>query len=328
MNYFIAIVLVLMSGLFSGLTLGLLGLDRNELKRKISLGNKEAKKVYSVRKNGNLLLCTLLLGNVAVNSTLSIFLGNIASGVTAGIIATGLILLFGEVIPQAAFSRCALKVGAKTAWLVKIFIFIFSPVCYPISWVLDKVLGDEMNTIYSKKELMKIIEEHGSSEESSLDIDEERIIRGALSFSNKPVKEIMTPRTVIYMIEEKSILNKKLLNKIKEEGFTRIPVYKNSKDNISGVLYAKDLINIKSGIKIKDICKREKILTVSENKNLDDLLSLFIKTKVHIAFIKNKYKGLEGIATLEDILEEIIQQEIVDETDKVDNLQNKAMGKL
>ena len=155
MDYLIVIILVLLSGLFSGLTLGLLSLDKNELKRKISLGNKQAKKVYTVRKKGNLLLCTLLLGNVAVNSTLAIFLGNIASGVIAGLIATGLIVIFGEIIPQATFARYALAVGARTAWLVKIFIIILFPICWPIAWVLDKTLGEEMPTVYSKKELMK-----------------------------------------------------------------------------------------------------------------------------------------------------------------------------
>lgn len=129
MSYLIVILLIILSALFSGLTLSLLSLDKGDLKRKASLGNKDAKKVYAVRKSGNLLLCTLLMGNVAVNSTVAIFLGNIASGVVAGLIATGLIVIFGEIIPQAAFSRHALKVGAHTAWLVRIFIVIFFPVC-------------------------------------------------------------------------------------------------------------------------------------------------------------------------------------------------------
>lgn len=324
MDYFIVIILVLMSGLFSGLTLGLLSLDKNELKRKISLGNTQAKKVYSVRKNGNLLLCTLLLGNVGVNSTLAIFLGNIASGVVAGLIATGLIVIFGEIIPQATFARYALAIGARTAWLVKIFMFILSPVCWPIAWLLDKILGDEIPTVYSKKELMKIIEEHEGSKESSVDADEERIIKGALSYSEKTVEEIMTPRTVIYALKNHIIFDNKILNKIKTAGFTRIPVYQDSIDNIVGLLYAKDLINIKPHTKVEKIYKKESILRVDRELHLDELLNLFIKSKVHIAFIVDQYQGLEGLVTLEDILEEILKQEIVDETDKVVDLQKKA----
>ena len=95
MEYVISLVLVLLSGLFSGLTLGLLTLDTQTLKRRARHGDLDAKAIYPVRKRGNLLLTTLLLGNVAVNTTLSIFLGTIASGLMAGIMATTLIVLFG-----------------------------------------------------------------------------------------------------------------------------------------------------------------------------------------------------------------------------------------
>ena len=149
MNYIIVVALIALSGTFSGLTLGLMSLDKGDLERKIALGSKQAKKVYSVRKRGNLLLCTLLLGNVGVNASIAIILNSIASGVMAGFIATGAIVIFGEIIPQAAFSRYALAVGAKTAWLVKIFIFILYPICWPLAWMLDKILGEEITTVYS-----------------------------------------------------------------------------------------------------------------------------------------------------------------------------------
>ena len=328
MDYLIIIILVLLSGLFSGLTLGLLSLDKNEMERKVSLGNKQAKKIFAVRKKGNLLLCTLLLGNVGVNSTLAIFLGNITSGVVAGLAATGLIVIFGEIIPQATFARYALPLGAKTAWLVKIFIFILFPICWPIAWVLDKTLGEEISNIYSKRELIQIIREHGDSKKSDLDSDEERIIEGALSFSDKNAEQIMTPRTVVYALEVNTCLDEKLLNKIKEEGFTRIPIYENSIDNVVGILYAKDLINIKLNVKIKDIYKKEKVLTVSKQQKLDQLLNMFIGSKVHLALVKNEYHGLAGVVALEDVIEEILKREIVDETDHTPDLQKKARTKI
>ena len=327
MDYIIVTALVLLSGLFSGLTLGLLSLDKNELERKISLGNKEAKKVYDVRKRGNLLLSTLLLGNVAVNSTLAIFLGNIASGLMAGLVATGLILIFGEIIPQATFARHALKLTAKMAWLVKIFILIMLPITWPIAWALDKALGDEMPSIYSKKELIKIVQEHEDSKESDIDFDEERIIKGALSFSEKTVEDVMTPRTVVYALALDANLDGNLLNKIKREGFTRIPVYKETIDDVVGILYTKDLINIKLNIKIKDVYKKQNILFVKKEEKLDVLLNMFIKSKVHLAFVKDEYHGLEGVIALEDVIEEILNQEIVDETDKAPDLQKLARDK-
>ncbi len=157
MDYFIVIILVLFSGLFSGLTLGFFSLNKDDLQRKSDLGDAKAKKIYEVRRKGNLLLTTLLVGNVAVNATLSIFLGSIASGFVAGLTATGLIVIFGEIVPQASFSRYALVLGAKFAWIVKVFIFILLPVCWPIAWILDKMLGEEMPNVYSKRELIKLI---------------------------------------------------------------------------------------------------------------------------------------------------------------------------
>lgn len=327
MDYLIVTFLVLLSGMFSGLTLGLLSLDKNELKRKISLGNKHAKKVYKVRKNGNLLLCTLLLGNVGVNSTIAIFLGNISNGVMAGIIATGLIVVFGEIIPQATFSRYALVIGAKTAWFVRILIILMLPICYPIAWILDKTLGEEMQTVYSKKELMKIIEEHEDSNHSDLDEDEERIVKGALSFSDKTAEDVLTPRTVLYLLEESQALTTYRLNLIKKNGFSRVPVYKEKEDNIIGLLYTKDLIGISKGKKVKSIYKKDNIKSFKESTKLDKLLSYFLKSKNHLVLIKNDFNVLVGVVTLEDVIEEILNVEIVDETDKVSDLRDVARKK-
>lgn len=316
MDYIIILTLVLLSGLFSGLTLGLLSLSKSELERKIKLGDERAKEVYSVRKKGNLLLCTLLIGNVAVNATLAIFLGNVASGFTGGLIATGLIVIFGEILPQATFSKFALAVGAKTAWLVKIFIIIFYPVCGPIAWVLDKALGDEMPTIYSKRELVEIIEEHENSEESDIDFDEERIIKGALSYSEKKVGEIMTPRKKIYSLSSKRIFNDSLAVELKKRGHTRIPVYFKEIDKVMGILYVKDLVGIKKGVKLEKVCRKDKVLSVGENMKLDKLLNNFIKHRVHIALVQDEISKLKGIVTLEDVIEEVLSVEIMDESDK------------
>jgi len=201
MDIIIVIILILLSGLFSGLTLGLLSLSKDDLERKIKLGDKDAKKVYSVRKDGNLLLCTLLLGNVAVNSVLSIFLGTIASGIIAGFVATGLIVIFGEILPQSFCSKYPLQVGAKTVWLVKIFQFVLYPLVKPLAMSLDKLLGAEMPTIYSRSEFAEMIKLHEDSADSKIDSDEENIILGALTYSDKKVIDVMTPKSVVFKTE-------------------------------------------------------------------------------------------------------------------------------
>lgn len=323
-SYLIVVILLLFSALFSGLTLGLMSLSAPELKRKMALGDKDAKKVYRVRKQGNLLLTTLLIGNVAINAALSIFLGSIASGFTAGLAATGLIVVFGEITPQAVFARYALSLGAKTAWIVHIFIFILYPIAWPIAWLLDKALGKEMATVYSKQELMKIIEEHEDAEESEVDADEEKIVKGALSFSNKLVKDVMTPRTVLKMFESSKVINRELLNTVREFGHTRIPIYKGDPDKIVGVIYLMQLIDENSiGKTVGEIADKE-VFFVQEDRKLDVVFNDFLRSRHHLFVVKEEFGGIVGVITLEDVLEEIIKSEIIDESDKHKDLREAA----
>ncbi len=315
-NYIIIFVLIVLSGLFSGLTLGLMSLDIYELKRKIELNNKDAKEVYPLRKNGNLLLCTLLLGNVAVNSALAIFLGSITAGILAGTISTGLIVVFGEILPQSVFARHGLKFGAKSAWLVWIFLVTLYPLTKPLSIILDKFLGGELPTIYSKKEFRLIIKEQRKLKKTDLKNHEFNILEGGLDYYNRTVKSIMTPRTNTFFVNSGSLLTKKVLEKIHKKGHSRMPVYSNSKDKIVGILYSKDLIALdpKEKVSVKKIM-RKNIHFISENKRLGNVLDMFKNKKVHLFIVRDQFKGVSGIVTLEDVLEEIVR-EIVDEYDK------------
>jgi len=326
MEYLIIVILVFFSGAFSGLTIGMFSLNLSDLKRKIKLGNKDAEKIIKIRENGYLLLCTLLLGNVAVNSAMAIFLNNIASGLIAGIISTGLIVVFGEIIPQAVFTRFALKFGSKFVWLVKIFIFLSYPISAPLAWILTKLLGIEQPTIWKKQEIKEIIKDHEDSPASSIDTEEERILLGALSFSDKTAKQVMTPRTVIYSLSEDTIIDAGLCGEIKKKGFTRIPVFKDTIDNIIGLLFVKDLIGLdfQEKITVGELCNEEKKLFIEESTKLDILLNHFIQDKLHIAIIFDEFGNFIGIVTLEDVIEEIINAEIVDEADKIIDMQKLA----
>lgn len=327
MEYVITLLLIGFSALFSGLTLGLMGLDVHELKRKAKLGDKNAIKIYPIRKRGNLLLATLLLGNVGVNSALSIFLGTIATGVIAGTVATALIFLFGEIIPQAVISRHALKFGARTTWIVRIFLVILFPLTYPIAWVLDKMLGSEMPTIYSKNELMKFIEEHEDSIESKIDEDEERILKGALTFSDRHVDEVMTPVSVAVMIDQNQKFTPSLIVKLRKTGHSRFPVYDEKLNNIVGLLYIKSLVGRDViGKEISEVMNST-IYSVSTKSTLDDVLNAFINTRNHMFIAIDEFKNVEGLITVEDILEEIVGREIMDESDKVADLRKTVRTK-
>jgi len=316
------VVLVLLSGLFSGLTLGLLGLKKSDLERKIRLGDENARKVYAIRKRGNLLLCTLLLGNVAVNSTIAILLGNVAAGVVAGVVATGLIVIFGEILPQAVISRYAMAFGARSAWLVKIFIVIFYPVCFPIAWTLDKILGEKLPSVWSKRELKDLITYHRKVKASGLDRDEERIIHGALSFSDKTVKDIMISKTHAFVLKVGDVIDKKMVLKMKKFGFSRFPVYKNKIDNVVGVLFFRDLVGLSLGKKVGKICDR-KVLRVLDTRKLDSLLGLFIRERNHMAVVFDVAGEFVGVISLEDVVEEIVGKEIVDEDDFFEDVEKE-----
>lgn len=318
MEYLISTVLVILSGLFSGLTLGLLSLDTQSLRRRAKHGDAFAATIYPIREKGNLLLTTLLLGNVLVNTTLSIFLGSIASGVMAGLIATSLIVIFGEIVPQAVISRYALWFGAKTIWFTRIVLLLFWPIAYPIAKTLDYFLGSELPTTYSHKELMDIISEHEDSDHSAIDADEERIMHGALRFSHMRVQEVMTPAEHVISFDENKRLTEDFFEVVNDSGFSRLPIYQGSPDNIVGILFVKDLLVEDDHISIKETEEafERDYLTVRPSDTLDSVLAKMLKSRYHMAIVRNRSGRFVGIITLEDIIEEIIQQEIVDEDDE------------
>ncbi len=321
----VAVVLIFLAALFSGLNLGLMSLDASQLKRKAELGNLDAAKVYRIRVQGNLLLVTLLTGNVAVISALSIVLDSVFHGVIAGVLTTALITIFGEIIPQALLSRYALRIGAKLSGLVQFFMYLLYPVCAPVAWVLDKALGDELPTVYSKRELTRLIEDHRNVAGANIDGDEVRIARGALSFGDRTISEVMTPRSVAHMVADNLVLDERAVKRLKQSGFSRIPVYKADKpDDIIGILYVKDLIGLVPGKKTAGQLARPKVFFVNLDDTLDDTLNAFLKTRSHLFIAIDEQASMQGIVTIEDVVEEIIDREIADEFDRYDDMRKVA----
>ncbi len=297
-----------------------MGLDVYELKRKVKLKDKNASVIYPLRRYGNQLLCTLLIGNVAVNSTLAIFLGSITKGFIAGLTATVLIVIFGEIIPQSLFSRYAMRLGAKAVPLVYIFHIILFPITWPLALLLDKMLGGELPTIYSKRELQLLLEDHEHSTHSKLDEDELRILKGGLEYSDMKVRDVMTPRVNTFFLKKSTLLNKRTLKSIQRKGHSRIPVFDKTRDEVVGILYSKDLIPVDPD-DMEQVGKimRKKVHNISEKDPLDSVLNRFKKEKVHLFVVIDEFGGMSGIITLEDVLEEIVG-EIVDEFDTQEDM--------
>lgn len=320
------VILIAMSAIFSGLNLGMFSLGLNDLERKIKLGNKKAEKIYAIRKNGNFLLCTLNFGNTAINAVVTTLmaLAVTGDGWIAPAIASVSIFIFAEIMPQAIFSRHAFEVGAKTTWLVRIFMVIMWPVAKPMSMLLDFIFGKELRESYNKEELNAVLEEHVGE---SLNQEEQRRMAGAMGFSEKVAFDVMTPTTYLVKIESDTVLDKEVLDGIRAEHYSRVPVYDGDVDNIIGILYAKDLIgyDITLNETAKAKCKLTKPLCVHEDDKLSSLWKVLIKERIHMAFIYNAFGSLTGIVTLEDMMEELIGEEIMDESDTDADLRSKAI---
>lgn len=296
----IAPVLICFSALFSGLTLGLMSLDIVALKVLETAGDEKekeyAKKIIPVRNHGNLLLCTLLLGNTIVNNGVSILLADLTSGVIGLVTSVVLVLMFGEIMPQAVCSRHALYIGSKTIWIVKIFRALFFPFCYPLSLILNWVLGRDIGNVYSLEEIKRLLELHATDPdakaESGLNERDHQLLLGALEYKDKRVQDVMTSLDQCYMLEASERLSFTVMLDIYKSGFTRIPVYSRKRDNIIGVLYAKDLILVDP----EDEIELTTILSfrgrhgghIFEDTKLDKTLAKFLASGLHLMIVHRR----------------------------------------
>jgi len=331
-----SVFLLFMSGLFSGLTLGLLGLDPTSLKI-VAKGDTEnakyAQDVMPIRAKGNLLLCTLLLGNVAVNSALSILLANFTSGIIGFALSTAFIVIFGEIIPQAACSRYALYIGSKVICIVQVLIFLIFPLSWPISKMLDWVLGDEFGLVYTNRELRNLVELH--TMEGDLPTESAGIMTGALDFSKLKVESVMTDWKSVFYLKSDAKLDFECLERIFKSGHSRVPVvevrgshYEGHQLHVIGLLFVKDLILLdpEDELPVRNIIDTflHDLKHIDVNTSVKTVMDEFRHGRSHLAVVRKLvaqkvngdviYENV-GIVTLEDIIENILNMEIEDEFD-------------
>ncbi len=314
----IVIVLIGISALCSGLNVALMSLDPSELRRKAKGGNKQAKRILPHRRNVHISLSSILLTNVAVISATSLVLESAISGLLAGIISTLLIVLFGEVIPQALFTKHAMQFMYYFAPLLKIMVILTYPIAKPLELLLDKLLGgSESQRLHSRLELGVMIDEHLEYNHSELDEDEVEIMRGALSLSEKRVRDIMTPIKNTYFLRSGANLDNKTIESIKNRAYSRIPILSKNRSECDGILLMKELIDINfvdHAYSVDDFTLHQ-TKTVGSLTALDTLFRKFIANKSHLMPVEKDHKII-GIVTIEDLIEEIIGHEIEDETDR------------
>jgi len=206
--------------------------------------------------------------------------------------------------------------------------FVTFPISFPISAILDKVLGEEVGNILSKNQMKRMFEM--LEIENVIKSSERKIIQAALDLQEKTTKEVMTKIEDVYMLEINTYLDHRVLREIYSKGFSRVPVYDKTKDNIVGILMTRDLILInpdKALITLKQLSSIiiRDVIAVEDSDKLEPLLGYFKKGHTHIGIVtcivpgetvhKDPTMKVIGIVTLEDIIEDIIQDEIEDEWD-------------
>uniref|UniRef100_A0A1I8EMZ7 CNNM transmembrane domain-containing protein n=1 Tax=Wuchereria bancrofti TaxID=6293 RepID=A0A1I8EMZ7_WUCBA len=322
----IIFMLFCLSALFSGLNLGLMALSPQELMLIQKCGSKMERKyaeiILPVRQSGNYLLCTILIMNVVVNAAISILFEDMTSGMIAFIVSSVGIVIIGEIIPQSICVKKGLAVGAYTIWLTRTFMILTFPFSYPISKILDVFLGED-TPVYDRCKLINLMKMTACEENQELAADL-KIAVGAMEISEKTVGDVLTKIEDVFMLSEDTIISAATIVEIMRHGYSRIPIYADDdRNNIKALLMSKQFANF-----IIIHCD----LLKQASRCIPCLMNLKQQGNYHLAIVESvqsmydrkisqQTKNLLGIVTLEDIVEEILQAEIIDESDSVtDNM--------
>ena len=286
------------------------------------------RRVISLLKKPKRLLATILVANNFINIAIVLLFASLSKTIFKSIenqlivlfieigIITTIILIFGEILPKIYANRNALAFSKRIAPIIRFLDkFLLFWVTYPMSQTtifLERRLGDKKNQL-SVDQLSQALELTGEDETTS---DEQRILEGIVNFGSTDTREVMCPRIDMFALSDELTLEE-IIPLILDQGFSRIPVFNEKKDNIKGILYIKDLLpNLKTpNYEWQTLLKPP--IYVPENKKLDDLLKEFQQKKNHLAIVVDEYGGTSGLITLEDIMEEIVG-DISDEFDEQD----------
>ncbi len=333
------IVLLCCSALISGAEVALFSLTKADLEPQ-DHSSKALDIINTLLRRPKKLLATILVANNFINIGIVILFAALSERMFRGmdaklnlvffeidlvffievIIITFLILLFGEILPKVYANRNNLKFSKFMARPLKVLDVLFSPISMPmrkVTLLIHKRLGKQksnLNVDYLSQALELTSEDDTTKEE-------QKILQGIVSFGNTDTKQVMRPRIDIFALES-SLKFKDIIPEIVAHGYSRIPVYENSIDSVSGILYAKDLL---PHLKKKEFDWNSLLrapLFVPENKKLDDLMVEFQEKKIHLAVVVDEYGGTSGVVSLEDVIEEIVG-DISDEFDDDDLIYSK-----
>lgn len=329
-------ILLLSSAFFSGSEVALFSLDRKNLESALDKSGVVYRYLTNLINFPRRLLVTILIGNTLVNVAISIVGVSLAIDISAYfnislditliiqiIVITILILLFGELFPKVIAS----KNPFKFAKIIAIPLYYCNIIIYPVAETITEIIKlsssklsfDKSKSALTKEELIDLA--NIGKEKGTIEEDEHSLISSLVSFAGLSVNEVMTPRVDIKAVSIDDDYEK-IINVITTSGHSRIPVYRDSIDEIVGILFAKDLLAF---VKNPDLVKKfslesllKKTLFIPETKLINELLKEFQEKKVHLAIVVDEYGGTAGLISLEDIIEEVVG-DIWDEFDKEEN---------
>jgi len=324
----ILFVLLFCSALISGAEVAFFSLNAVDVEEDETKPSRKLLIIKKLLSKPKKLLATILVANNFINIAIVLLFDSLTAVVFSGIseeyhlrfivevgVVTFLILLFGEILPKIYASRNKLKFAKMMSYPLNVMDTLFAPVSLPMRSVtlyIHKKFGKQKSDI-SVDRLSQALE---LADESDTTREEQKILQGIVTFGNMDTKQVMKYRMDIFALSE-ALRFEEIMPEIIRRGYSRIPVYKENIDIITGILYVKDLLPF---IDEKEL-DWQKLLRapyfVPENKKLDDLLSEFKQMKMHLAIVVDEYGGTSGLISLDDILEEIVG-EISDEFDDED----------
>lgn len=320
------IVLVIFSAFFSCTETAFSCANRIKLRSLASSGNKRAEKVLVLAEEKfDKLLSTILIGNNIVNitaTTLATLLfekclkgSSLDSSVVSTVVMTVSILILGEITPKIIAKSYPEKLALAFYPVIKFFyylLFVFNSFFSGWKWLISKILRKSPEDVITEDEIMTVVEE--AEEDGTLKEDETKLIRSVIEFDDVEVGDILVPRVNIAAVEVNSSMEE-----VKEvfirEGYSRIPVYKESIDTIIGSVHEKDFFSAYLNGKTSLEGIMQKAFYTTEHVKISLLLKQLQKSRTHMAVVLDEYAGTLGIVTLEDILEELVG-EIWDEHDE------------
>ncbi len=315
MEYIIIFIfLLILSAFFSGTETAYFHIRKHR--------KETPEKIKSVLDSPQRLLVSLLTGNTIVNVSIA----SLAAYITAGfaddytwskstlilmevLVVSVVVLIFGEILPKMIAIKYSKEYALKMYTPLKIMMFILSPIAQgfnAITNVVIKIIPFRKEKIFDSEEELKILAELGE-EEGTLQEEESDMIQSIFDFKEKTVGEIITPRVDIVSLKSDESIDR-AMDIIGERQFSKIPIYKDTIDNIKGILYAKDIIPYLMGsrpnVNLQTLARQP--FFVPETKPIDDLMEEFKLRKTSIAIVVDEWGGTEGLVTLEDVVEEVM----------------------